>query len=107
MRNLYTFQRININRKEDVQVYNSQWLRKIGKLRARRNTRIDVKNKGTKGEEKEGEACSTLGNYETRDCCVAREGARRMGLVEGDPFPIRVSPQAFNHPIKRIFTYVN
>ena len=44
MRNLYTFQRININRKEDVQVYNSQWLRKIGKLRARRNTRIDVKN---------------------------------------------------------------
>lgn len=30
-----------------------------------------------------------------------------MGLVEGDPFPIRVSPQAFNHPIKRIFTYVN
>lgn len=45
----------------------------------------------------------------TRDCCVAREGAkrRRMGLVEGDPFPIRVSPQAFNHPIKRIFTYVN
>lgn len=74
MRNLYTFQRININRKEDVQVYNSQWLRKIGKLRARRNTRIDVKNNETKGEEKEGEACSTLGNYETRDCCVAREG---------------------------------
>lgn len=74
MRNLYTFQRININRKEDVQVYNSQWIRKIGKLRARRNTRIDVKNNETKGEEKEGEACSTLGNYETRDCCVAREG---------------------------------
>lgn len=66
-----------------------------------------LKITGTKGEEKEGEACSTLGNYETRDCCVAREGARRMGLVEGDPFPIRVSPQAFNHPIKRIFTYVN
>lgn len=33
-----------------------------------------LKITGTKGEEKEGEACSTLGNYETRDCCVAREG---------------------------------
>lgn len=33
--------------------------------------------------------------------------SRKKGGGEGGPFPIRVSPQAFNHPIKRIFTYVN
>ena len=27
--------------------------------------------------------------------------------TEGSSLPIRVPPQAFNHPIKRIFTYVN
>lgn len=84
MRNLYTFQRININRKEDVQVYNSQWLRKIGKLRARRNTRIDVKNNETKGEEKEGEACSTLGNYDARLLrCERRSEKEKDGVGRG------------------------
>lgn len=34
-----------------------------------------------------------------------KKGARAE--AEGSSLPIRVPPQAFNHPIKRIFTYVN
>lgn len=65
----------------------------------------EQKKKKKRGDQKENLApCLAI----TIGCCVSRERAREDGgLVEGDPFPIRVSPQAFNHPIKRIFTYVN
>lgn len=102
-------QRININNK-DKRIYKLKenwetWREGI-------RVCIDVKNNGTKGGEKRREAIKkkTLSHAWQLRCEIValREKEReKMGLAEGDPFPIRVSPQAFNHPIKRIFTYVN
>lgn len=69
---------------------------------------VDVRNNtAMRMENKSGESGDRKGSPVQGSEGRLRERAEKEGAVEGGPLPIRVSPQAFNHPIKRIFTYVN